>query len=192
MMKKSWWSLPLGMMLGLLTAGLVLLMSRPSRGASVLLRPPPTPLPLVIAVDGCVRSPGVYALPRNSRVRDAVQAAGGYTAEADTRAVNLAAALEDGDHLLVPNREQPGAAGAVQSKDLVRSPTPASDRFPIDINHASQEELESLPGIGPVTAEKIIRYREEHPFTMIEEIQKVPGIGPATYQEIRLLIQVDK
>jgi competence protein ComEA len=192
MMNRSWWSLPLGVVIGLLTAGLVLLMSRPSRGASVLLRPPPTPPPLMIAVDGCVHSPGVYALARNSRVRDAVQAAGGYTAQADTRAVNLAAALEDGDHLIVPERGQPAPAGSGQTQELLRSPTPAINLFPIDINRASQEELEALPGIGPVTAEKIIRYREEQPFTRIEEIQKVPGIGPATYQDIRSLIRVSK
>mgnify|MGYP006278175945 CR=1 FL=1 len=189
-MEKSWWSLPLGVVLGLLTAGLVLLMSRPSRGASVLLRPPPTSLPLVIAVDGCIRSPGVYSLPRGSRVQDAVQAAGGFKAKANSEAVNLAAPLEDGDHLIIPEKGRPAGEGSIYPRGNSLSPTATSFLFPIEINTASREELEALPGIGPVTAEKIILYREEHPFTMIEEIQKVPGIGPATYQEIRDLIRV--
>lgn len=189
-MEKSWWSLPLGAVLGLLTAGLVLYFSQPQRSASVVIRPPPTPPPLMIAVDGCVHSPGVYALPRNSRVQDAVQAAGGYTSLADRQAVNLAALLEDGDHLLIPARGRSGTSGPVVQQDVPLAPTAPPPIFPLNLNTASQEELEALPGIGPVTAEKIIRYREEHPFTRVEEIQKVPGIGPATFENLRELIQV--
>lgn len=189
-MKDKWWVLITGVLLGLLSAGLILLVSRPPRGKSVILRPPPTDVPIVIDIDGAVRQPGIYSLPLGSRVRDAVQAAGGFRAEANSDLINEAALLEDGDHIHVPvqgEAYQPvdGAGDRVHI-----NPTPTNVIFPIDINTATQEVLEQLPGVGPVTAGKIIAYREEEPFSIVEDIQKVPGIGPATYQKIRGLIQV--
>ena len=179
-----------GVLFGMLSAGLILLVSRPRPGQAILLRPPPTQCPLVVNVDGAVIAPGVFSLPVHSRVQDAVTAAGGFTENASQGSVNLAAVLEDGSHIYIParmpNRDQvDDSAGSVimlsASGELVRL---------ININQASLEELISLPGIGPVTAEKIIKYREEHLFTRIEEIMKVPGIGPATYENINGLLTV--
>lgn len=189
-MDKTWWTLPLGVLLGLLCAGLVMLATKPERNASVLLRPPPTPAPMVIDIDGKVRDPGVYHLPVNSRVQDAVQAAGGFAPGANSEAVNLAAFLEDGDHLLIPGKGGQPSSTPLVDKGFVLSPTPTSIHYPININTADQQELEALPGIGPVTAEKILAYRRQNEFFLIEEIQKVPGIGPATFENIQDLITV--
>jgi competence protein ComEA len=178
----------LGVLFGLCSAGLILLVSRPRPGRAVLLRPPPTSVPLVINIDGEVENPGVYTLPVNSRVQDAVEAAGGFSEEASPGSVNLAALLEDGSHIYIPaliTSQENG--GGVDSSALGLSPE--GEIIPlVNINQAGLEELVSLPGIGPVTAEKIINYREEHLFTRVEEIQKVPGIGPATYDQIKLYL----
>ena len=191
-MNKSWWSLPSGILLGLLSAGLVLWLSQPDQGTAVVLRPPPTPAPMLVDVDGEVAQPGLYHLPLNSRVQDAVQAAGGFTAEANQQAVNLAAFLEDGDHLLIPGHEQEYPSTLFIQEEQTLRPTATVVRFPVNINTANQEELQALPGIGPVTAEKIISYRQEAEFKLIEEIQKVSGIGPSTFEKIQPLITVDE
>jgi len=178
-----------GVLFGLLSAGLILLVSRPKPGRAVLLRPAPTARPLVINIDGAVVSPGVYTLPVQSRTVDAVQAAGGLAENANPGSVNLAAELEDGIHIYIPARNPgddsknlPGQAiGLSDSGELVSL---------ININQASLDVLVSLPGIGPVTAEKIIIYREEQLFTRVEEIQKVPGIGPATFEQIKEYLTV--
>ena len=180
----------IGVLFGLGSAGLILLVSRPDRGQAVLVRPPPTPHPLVINIDGEVAFPGVYALPVHSRVQDAVEAAGGLTAEANPGSVNLAALLEDGDHIYIPASttvEKNG--GEIGMAVLGLSPEGEIIHL-VNINQAGLEELITLPGIGPVTAEKIIAYREDHFFTRVEEIQKVPGIGPATYEEIRIYLTI--
>lgn len=178
----------LGVLFGLCSAGLILLVSRPRPGRAVLLRPPPTSVPLVINIDGEVEHPGVYTLPLHSRVQDAVEAAGGFSEDASPGSVNLAAPLEDGSHIYIPALiTSPESGWTVGSSALGVSPE--GEIIPlVNINQASLEELVSLPGIGPVTAEKIISYREEHLFTRVEEIQKVPGIGPATFEQIRLYL----
>ena len=178
-----------GVLFGLLSAGLILLVSRPKPGRAVLLRPAPTARPLVINIDGAVISPGVYTLPVQSRVIDAVEAAGGLAENASPGSVNLAAELEDEGHIYIPARNpvdnstelEGSAIGLSEDGELVSL---------VNINQASLEVLISLPGIGPVTAEKIIDYREEQLFTRIEEIQKVPGIGPATFEQIKIFLTV--
>jgi competence protein ComEA len=178
----------IGVLFGLCSAGLILLVSRPKPGRAVLLRPPPTPLPLVINIDGEVKQPGVYHLPTQSRVQDAVNAAGGFTDEANPGSVNLAALLEDGSHIYIPAKiAPPDRDNEVGSSALGLSPEGEIVQL-VNINQAGLEELMSLPGIGPVTAEKIISYRDEHLFTRVEEIQKVPGIGPATFEEIKIYL----
>jgi len=189
-MKEKWWILAVGILFGLLSAGLIILVSRPPRGRSIILRPPPTPVPIVVDIDGAVHHPGIYSLPLNSRVRDAVNAAGGFSADANSDLINDAALLEDGDHIHVPSKgeEQHHIQGG--GEDVHIQPTSTEVIFPININIADQKTLEALPGIGPVTAEKIIACRQERLFSTIEEIQRVPGIGPATYEEIKGLIAV--
>lgn len=178
----------IGVLFGLCCAGLILLVSRPKPGQAVLLRSPPTPQPLVVNIDGAVHQPGVYTLPRLSRVQDAVEAAGGFTEDASPGSVNLAARLEDESHIYIPSLiKTPDSATAGDAAAVGLSPE--GEVIPlVNINQASLEQLVALPGIGPVTAEKIIQYREEQLFTRVEEIQKVPGIGPATYERIRIYL----
>jgi competence protein ComEA len=144
----------------------------------------------VVNIDGEVISPGVYVLPLGSRVQDAVESAGGFSTEASPGSVNLAAPLEDGSHIYIPAMAFSGdESQGVRSSVLMLSP--GGEIVPlVNINQASLDELISLPGIGPVTAEKIISYREEQLFSRVEEIQKVPGIGPATYEQIKIYLTV--
>ncbi len=189
---KTWLWLALGVLFGLLSAGVILLASSPPRGAPIVLLPPPKPSPMQIHVAGAVRHPGVYLMPQESRVGDAIEAAGGFSDDANYDGVNLAAFLEDGSQLLVPVLGQ-----TTNSSDVVISPPDSyqseeQKSFTIvDINTASQTELETLPHIGPVTALKIIAYREEFgKFTAVEEIKKVSGIGEATFEKIAAYITV--
>jgi competence protein ComEA len=182
----------IGILLGLLLAGGIWLSARAPEGESVELRPAPTPEPIQVHVAGAVVRPGIYDLPEESRVIDAVEAAGGFVAEADKNGVNLAARLEDAQRLDVPF-----VAGFIPEEEqgfVVISegtPSPLSGEELVDINNASLEELEKLPGIGPTTAQKIIDYRELFgPFLRIEDIVNVSGIGPATFDEIKDLITV--
>jgi len=180
----------IGVLFGLLSAGLILLVSQPKPGRAVLLRPAPTPRPVVVNIDGAVISPGVYTLPVQSRVIDAVDAAGGLTDNASPGSVNLAAELEDGGHIYIPSRN----SSPENPEEVMGSAVTITENGEmislVNINQASLELLISLPGIGPVTAEKIINYRKEQVFSKIEEIQKVPGIGPATFDQIKIYLTV--
>ena len=189
-MFNKWWDLLIGALFGLLCAGLILLVSKPKSGRAILLRPPPTSAPVVVNVDGAVQFPGVFSLPVHSRVEDAVEAAGGFAENARPGSINLAALLEDGSHIYVPYQSAEINTGTENSERTVGLSESGEMISLININQASLEVLVTLPGIGPVTAEKIISYREEHSFTRIEEIQKVPGIGPATYEDIKMYITV--
>lgn len=189
-MKEHWWLLIGGILFGLLSAGLILLLSRPPRGKSVLLRPPPTSVPIIVDVDGAVRRPGIYSLPVNSRVWDCVQVAGGFSEDANPDLINSAAMVYDGDHIHIPSLEEDGPVVQESGQELYIRPTAIKIRFPIDITTANQTALEALPGIGPVTAEKMIAYREEYGFSSVEDVQKVPGIGPVTFEKIQDLIAV--
>jgi len=187
-MIKRWGDLIIGILFGLLSAGLILLVSKPRPGRAILLRPPPTLSPIVVDIDGGVLVPGVYTLPPQSRVIDAVDSAGGFSENASSGSVNLAALLNDGDHIYIPSVSSSGAEntpgevlGLSEGGEIITL---------VNINQASQEVLISLPGIGPVTAEKIIQYREQQAFTRVEDIQKVPGIGPATFELIKPYLTV--
>lgn len=186
-----------GIIIGLLSAGVILLVSRPPQGAAILLRPPPTQVPLIVYVTGAVSEPGVYSLPINSRVEDAIQKAGGMTEEANSNAVNLATTLQDGLQIHVPLKSEPAILGSGVTSSSEREEGGEKQTgsttisYPININTASQAELENLPGIGPVTAQKIIEYRQENEFLIIEDLQKVSGIGPATFEKLKELITVD-
>ncbi|MEA3348999.1 MAG: helix-hairpin-helix domain-containing protein [Chloroflexota bacterium] len=196
---KKWAIVALGVVFGLLGAGAVFLASRPPRGVAIQLLPPPaspTPAPIQVYVTGAVDQPGVYALPLGSRVEEALDAAGGFADNAQPQSLNLAAQLQDGDQLDVPAVRE---AAAVESSDVASDsqsedqPSSEPGSSIININTASQEELETLSGIGPVTANKIIEYREANGcFAMIEEIQKVSGIGPATFEKMEIFISVEK
>jgi len=146
---------------------------------------------VVVDVVGAVRRPGVYRLGEGSRVEDAVARAGGATARADLTAVNLAAPLADGEQVLVPARLPPAVAaaqGAPVAGGNGSSPG-AAPAGPVQLSVATVEQLDALPGIGPVTAQKIVDYRTAHgPFRSVDDLDDVPGIGPARVDQLRGLV----
>jgi len=153
-----------------------------------LTAPATTPATTVVVVDvtGAVRHPGLYRLPQGSRIADAIARAGGTTHRADSALVNLAAPLADGEQILVPVRVGAGEADAAGAAAPAGPPSPAA---PVDLNTATVEQLDALPGIGPVTAQKIVDYRQEHgPFTSVDGLDAIPGIGPARIDELRGLV----
>ena len=184
-----------GILFGLFVAALVWVTARNPSGEAVTLRPVPTEKPIVVQISGAVPRPGVYALPEGARVQDVISAAGGFLAEADKEFINLARVLEDGERLDIPYME--GFSAIIPTAEASNSssnsnPITSSSEL-ININTAASFELESLPGIGPTTAAKIIDYREENgPFLSIEDIINVSGIGPGTYERIKDLITVNQ
>lgn len=138
---------------------------------------------VVVHVVGAVRRPGLYALHDGARIADAVRRAGGTTRKADLEAINLAAPLEDGLQVVVPRRPPPAEAGVPAPGD---GDAPSG---PVHLNTATAEQLDSLPGIGPVTAEKILDWRQSHgAFTSVDDLDAVPGIGPARLEQLRDLV----
>ena len=170
----------------------LLLMSRPEPINISIVPPQPTatpaptatPRPILVYVTGEVALPGTqHLLPHGSRVADVLAAAGGFTDLANKTLVNLAGILRDGDHVHVPSLEDNNIDGAL--------PTPAGGAL-VRVNSASQEELETLPGIGPATAQRIIEYREQvSQFDGLADLDEVPGIGPATLEKLKDLIAFD-
>jgi competence protein ComEA len=136
---------------------------------------------IVVHVVGAVRRPGLYTLRHSARVADAVRRAGGTTKKANLEAINLAAQLEDGLQVVVPRVVAPSAAGAPAAPG-----DPAAAGGPVHLNTATLEELDSLPGVGPVTAQKILDWRQEHgAFTSLDDLDTIPGIGPARIEQLR-------
>jgi competence protein ComEA len=134
---------------------------------------------LVVDVDGEVRRPGLQRVPAGSRAGDAVRRAGGMTPNADAAAVNLAARLSDGQQVVVPRR---GAAGAA-AVPAVPGEAPAA---PISLSTATVAQLDTLDGIGPTIAGRIVEYRTEHGgFRSIEELKQVDGIGEKRFETLR-------
>lgn len=127
---------------------------------------------LVVHVAGAVRRPGLYRLAEGKRVADAVARAGGATAPADTAAINLAAPLADGMQVIVPSRVAGAAGPSVPGR--------------VSLSSASAAELDALPGVGPVTAQKIVDYRAAHGgFRSVDDLDAIPGIGPARIDQLR-------
>jgi competence protein ComEA len=138
---------------------------------------------VVVDVVGAVRRPGLYRLAQDSRIADAVTRAGGATPKADLAQVNLAAPLADGEQVVVPRRGPTGAAPGSGSA------APDGPATPVQLSTATLEELDSLPGVGPVTAQKILDYREKHgAFQSVDELDAVPGIGPKRLEQLRDLV----
>ena len=141
----------------------------------------PVAVPAVVDVEGAVRHPGLVRLPKGSRVADAVARAGGLTAKAERSGVNFAAPVADGQQVLVPAA---GAAGVGAS-----SGSGGTTSGPISLNAATADQLDTLPGIGPVTAQKIVSFREQHgPFQTVDGLDAIPGIGPARIAELQGLV----
>jgi competence protein ComEA len=188
---RNWYQIILGFLSGIFITAVVFLVAIPPQGKAVELLPAPSPSPLVIYVTGAVLKPGNYALLAGSRVADAIQAAGGFSQDADIEVVNQAALLKDGEMLKVPKIGE-----SLQQPEMTTSPgkgkvisTPAKR---IDLNTASIEELQTLPGIGEVKAEQIIQYRDRvGGYKTIDEIKNVPGIGDEIFKRIQDFITVN-
>ena len=162
---------------------------QPSAGLAPPVAPPTetaaAPAVVVVDVVGAVRRAGLYRLQQGARIADAVARAGGATAKADLALVNLAAPLADGEQVVVPKR------GAVTSPAAPSAAGPAgvASSGPVHLSTATLEQLDSLPGIGPVTAQKILDYRQKHgAFTSVDELDAVPGIGPARLEQLKDLV----
>ncbi|RMF30536.1 MAG: hypothetical protein D6759_11800 [Chloroflexi bacterium] len=154
--------------------------------------PTPTPAPLRVYVSGAVHHPDVYVLPPGSLVRDALEMAGGPTAEADLEAINLALQLADQMQVHVPRRGENPSSLPLASHDRPTSSRSSSQMTHlVNINTAPVEELQTLPRIGPTIAQRIVAYREENgPFERPEDLMKVKGIGPTTFEALRDQITV--
>jgi competence protein ComEA len=175
-------------------AGTIFLLRRPEAPPTLTLitptpRPTATMVLIVVDVRGAVNTPGVYTLPAGSRVQDALTRAGEATSDADTRSLNLARRLNDGEQIYVPRY---GEATPLPVATPARgAPTPTRLASKININTASVAELDTLPGIGPALAQRIIDYRTQHgDFKTIEDLKKVRGIGEALFNQIKDLITV--
>jgi competence protein ComEA len=158
--------------------------SRPAATAASLqpiaATPAPTPR-VVVHVVGAVRRPGLYRLREGERVADALARAGGATPKADLAAVNLAAPLADGSQVVVPRRAASPAAAV--------APTASAVPARVSLASATLEQLDALPGIGPVTAQKILDHRHRHgPFRSVDDLDAVAGIGPARVEQLRELV----
>jgi competence protein ComEA len=137
------------------------------------------PASIVVDVAGAVRRPGLYRLPQHARVADAVRRAGGATRGAQLELVNLAALISDGEQVVVPRR---GAAVA----PAPGGPAGSAAAGPVHLNSATLEQLDTLPGVGPVTAQKIVDYRTQHgPFASLDELDAISGIGPARLEQLK-------
>ena len=172
-------------LLVLVVAGKVLL--RPARPVV----PPPVrvsaaashaPAPMLfVNVVGAVRRPGLYRLKDGARVADAVSRAGGPTPKAQIELVNLAARIADGEQIVVPRRGLASPSATASGGAVAAGP--------VHLNSATLEQLDALPGVGPVTAQKILDYRQQHgTFGSVDELDAIAGIGPARLEQLRGLV----
>ena len=203
-MNKPWILLLSGLLIGLLAAGVILLIAQPRQGVPITLIPAPTatatglpsptrtPEPILVQIGGAVQSPGVYSLASGARLEDLITSAGGITYAADLDRINTTVKLQDGDYYYLPI---PGEAIPETASNAPGNLTTGNSgiSYPLDLNTATQEELESLPGIGPSKAADIIAYRDEHgPFATVEDLANVTGIGDATVESLRDYLIVDQ
>lgn len=188
---KPWQQTLAGFLLGLVVVGAILLVVSPQKGQPLALvtrtpnlTPEPTPTPGLIRVHvtGAINHPGVYTLPEEARVEDAIQAAGGLQERADPQSLNLAATLMDGQRLFIP---------PIQEVTLTTDDRELSveTSLLVNINTAGFAELDSLPGIGEVKAQAILDYRQNNGlFTSLEDLMKVEGINQSLYDKLEGLI----
>ena len=151
----------------------------------------PTTVPVrpVVHVAGAVRAPGVYQLAPGARIREAIEAAGGATARAVEHQLNLAAPVVDGSRIHVPSRGEQVVGPLVEGPPAGPDTASGETVGPVDVNRATVDELETLPGVGPATANAIIEDRTRNgPFPTVDDLDRVPGIGPATLESLRDLV----
>ncbi len=200
---KSWHLVLLSILITFLVAGLILLVATPTRGNPIILLPAPTqtqspspqpsttPTPIKVQIGGQVIATGLYELPKETRLEDLILLAGGLTDLADQNRINLAVRLMDGGYYYIPavDEEFPETAANAPENAQISENTVT---YPINLNTATQEELESLPGIGPTKAADILSYRDEiGSFNSIDDLLNVNGIGPSTLEAITDLITIE-
>jgi competence protein ComEA len=148
---------------------------------------------LVVDVQGAILRPGVIELAAGARVGDAIAAAGGYGPRVDAeragRELNLAAELHDGDRIVVPSRDDPAPGAGAQASGSGGGAGGGAGGL-VDLNTATATELDGLPGVGPVTAQKIIDARAEKPFATVDELRERKIVGPSTFEKLRDLVTV--
>ena len=201
---KSWFKLIYGLLLGLLLGGVILLIAKPATGDAIALisapsatpsrQPSPTntPEPILVQISGKVVSPGIYSLQQDARLQDLIDLAGGLAADAEKNRVNGAALLRDGDYFYIPDVDETIPETAANSPVNLNVDLDSEYDYPLDLNTATQEALESLPGIGPTKAEDIIAYRDLHGrFTSVDELSNVSGIGEVTVESLREYLYVE-
>jgi competence protein ComEA len=163
-------------------------------GASAVRIARPAPQAEVVHVAGAVHNPGVYRLPAGARVQDAVERAGGARRGGDVNAINLAAKVVDGQQVVVPSRAAGGAAAVASPDDAggggAAAVAGAAPGPPVSLNSATADQLDTLDGIGPATAAKIIAWRTQHGgFRSVADLGQVPGIGPKKLAAIKDRVQ---
>ena len=174
------------LLLGLTLAGRVVFHTGAHpRAAPVAMRATTAPArKVLIHVVGAVRKPGLYRLTEGSRIDDAIKAAGGAKPRADLQLINLAAPVADGQQVFVAVRGSEAPAGSSAAGSSAAGGH-------VHLNTATLEELDTLPGVGPVTAQKILDYRNEHgAFKSVDELDAVPGIGPARLAELKKVVDL--
>jgi len=187
----------LGILIGIGSVGIGQLLLHPTVSEGIKILPTETPSPVVVYIAGEVRKPGIYALPDGSRLIDAIRAAGGFKDSADPSVLELAKIIKDGDNFNVPLAEKDlttsdfpdlviSEDGLANVSDPINSSTDV-----LDLNLATKAELETLPGIGPTLAQRILDYRDEYgDFYAVKELAEVPGISEALMNELQAYLTV--
>lgn len=153
--------------------------------------PTSTPGPIKIFVNGEVGAPQVYELPADAIVQDAINIAGGFTDEAFAEVVNLAQPLTDGMQIYVPAKSEGASVPLLSTPEANSGGVTSGSGELVDLNAATKAQLESLPGVGPSTAQKILDFREDNgPFSTIEDVMNVSGIGPAKFEDMAPFITI--
>ncbi len=177
----------------LVLAGTVYVLRRPEPSDVTIITPTPRPTQtlalVVVDLRGAIAKPGVYTVSPGSRVQDVLELAGGVLANAETRGLNLARRLVDGEQIYVPVQ---GEATRPVSTDAPARGRTSSPSAKVNINTASLEQLDALPGIGPALAQRIVDYRTQNaPFEKPEDLKKVRGIGDVLFSQVQDLITVE-
>jgi len=187
-------TLAIGILLGLLASGIIIITASAPKGEPIILTPRPTASPIMVSIQGEILQPGVYPLQKDARLSDAVEKAGGFTPNANNLVVNLAAALNDGDSIIIPSRQSTENETLLsENSRVIQSSNPFQPSTTcININTATFEELQTLPGVGPTRASAIIDFRKKNgPFYKLEDLMQVSGIGAGTFETLKDQIETD-
>jgi len=186
---QKWQYILLGLILGLLASASILLISSPPKGNPISLEEKSENQYIKVHISGAVYKPGIYSIKSKSRVDDIITLAGGLTEDADLDLINLAEHIYDADRIFVPSIEKEVEANQKQIEKNASDFCSTSISYPLNINKATQDELNCLPGIGPLKSLDIIHYRQIHgPYESIDELRNVEGIGEIILKDIRPII----